>query len=178
MQAGDQAAGRCCAGTKEMVDKALREVVIVDLCRDKSPQSLPPATLGKDFAGIVNPADNGSPGNTKFPGQHIDAVAAWVASAKGYDDHDHRPPVDLSTKEQAGGWQYPATTIFPAAAETQTDTEFIRYIGRAAAGLSGIGSVMKGGMTERTSRLLACTGKILIYLVEYTKKTDVCKKFW
>ena len=82
-----------------MVDQALREVVIVDLCRDQSPQSLPLATLGKNFAEIVNPADNGPSGNIKFSGQHIDAVAAWFTLAKGYDDHDNRPPVDLSTKE-------------------------------------------------------------------------------
>ena len=177
-QAGDQAAGRCCMSAEEIVDQTLRKSIIAEPCRDKSPQALPLVTLGKDFAEIVNPADNGSPGNGKFSGQHIDAVAAWVALAKRYDDYDHRLPVDLSSEEQARRWQYPAATIFPAAAETQTDTEFIRYIGRAAAGFSGIRRVMKGRMTERTSSLSACTGKIPVYLVENTKKTDIVKKFW
>lgn len=160
-----------------MVDQPLRKVGIADLCTDQSPQSLPPTTLGKDFPEIVNPADNGPSGNMKFPGQHIDAVAAGITLAKGGDDHDHRLPVDLSAKKQTGGGQYPATTAFPAAAKTQADTELSRYIGRSSPGLSGIGSVMKGSMAERTSSLLACTGKILIYLVEDTKNTDVCKKF-
>jgi hypothetical protein len=178
LQASDQTTGRACAGAEEIVDKASWEVVVADLCRDEAAQPLPLQGLGERLMEVTYPANNSTPGDIIGLGQHVDAMATWIPLAKGYDDRDNRTPVNLPSEKQARWWQYPTPTFFPAAAEAQTDTELFRYIGRAATRLSGVGGIMKGRMAKRASSLPACTGKILVDLVEYAKKTEVFKKFW
>jgi len=166
LQAGDQATGRARAAAEKKGNQALWEVFIADLCRNKSSQPMPLTTPGKCFAEIVNPADNRTPGDCIGPGQHIDAAVAWTLLAKGNDDHNNRPPVHLASEEQTGWRQYPAATIFSAAAKTETDTEFIRYIDRTTTRFSGVRGAMERGMTKGTPGLPACAGKILVYLME------------
>jgi len=151
--------------------------VIAYLRRDKTTQPLPLFTLGKHLVEITYPSNNSIPANIKFSDQHIDTVVLGLLLPQSRDDQNCRPPVNLSSQKQTGWRQHPAPTIFSAATEAQADEVFFWYIVRATSRLSGIGGVMKRGTAKGTPGMPACEGHILVYMVKYTKKTDVLKKF-